>query len=380
MAKTTLVGFCFLGALGLFLYAAMTVQGVNPWGPPPSYLTAVFSSVAGLSLGDHVRVRGFQVGVVDQLQYTDDGIVVVMRMDKEIPPRDGYRFTVMPSSALGGNFVDYVPGEGSALPPKTTLQGNGTADLLSSAGQWFEENSRKITEIIDDIRAVSDRLEQGTGVIGRLVSHEETMRKFDDIVESIRSATEKIDRGDNLIGVLLNDPDQGKRLDSIIANVEEIARKANSGEGVLGALLNDGEIAASVRTIVANLEASTDDIRQQRGFLGRLISDPQFGKEIDSILANIDSFTGAIANGPGTVHDLLYDDGLRNQARSIFADIAAATRQLGPEGEGTMAQLLHGRELAADIQGTVTLLRESVEDTRELAPLNTFLSILFSAF
>ena len=80
------------------------------------------------------------------------------------------------------------------------------------------------------------------------------------------------------------------------------------------------------------------------------------------------------------MHDLLYDEELRGEVRGIFTDIALATRQLGPDGEGTLAELLHGRDLAADIRGTITLLRESVEDTREMAPLNTFVNILFSAF
>lgn len=380
MTKTTIVGFCFLTALGLFLFAAVTIQGVNPFGPDPFEMTVTFSTVSGLKEGDNIRVRGLDVGKVEQTSYTDDGIVVSLRLDQEIPPREGYRFTVMPASALGGNFIDYIPGDGIKLPSGQPLQGDGTADLLTAAGQWFEENAGEISAIIANIKAVTERLEQGTGVIGRLVAHEETQQKFDEIVESIRSVSSKVDTGDNLLGALLNQSEYADRFDRILANVEEISRKGNEGEGPLGVLLNDAEVGNAIKTIVSNLESTTTDLRDQNGILGRLISDPEYGKELESILVNVESFTGAIAKGPGTVHDLLYDETLRGEVRGIFTDIALATRQLGPDGEGTLAELLHGRDLAADIRGTITLLRESVEDTREMAPLNTFVNILFSAF
>ena len=234
MTKTTIVGFCFLTALGLFLFAAVTIQGVDPFGPEPFTMTVTFSTVSGLKEGDNVRVRGLDVGKAGANGVHERRYRRRAPSRPGDPPSDGYRFTVMPASALGGNFIDYIPATASNSRVVRLSKATATADLLTAAGKWFEENAGEISAIIANVKAVTERLEQGTGVIGRLVAHEETQQKFDEIVESIRSVSAKVDTGENLLGALLNRSEYADRFDRIIANVEEISRKGNEERGRSG--------------------------------------------------------------------------------------------------------------------------------------------------
>ena len=81
----------------------------------------------------------------------------------------------------------------------------------------------------------------------------------------------------------------------------------------------------------------------------------------------------------GLLKRVMSDPGLANKVDAAATNVQEITEKLN-RGDGTLAQLINKSELFDEISRVVTLLRESIEDAREQAPINTFVNAIFAAF
>lgn len=232
----------------------------------PNYFIQVkFSQVMGLREGDNVYWRGVSVGRIKRLEVVEDGVLITASLDVKPELHEDYRVEILPSSILGGRYLNIYEGspEAPVLPPDTLLIGTEPVDLIEEA-----------TEVVNSLRR---SLEQG-GVLANL---EET-------VNNLRAITEQIRRGEGAVGVLISDEATGENLKQIVANLREVSDRLKSGKGTLGRLLSEDEtLYANINETLAALKDVSQKISRGEGTLGRLVQDKELYEEARKLLSEL---------------------------------------------------------------------------------------------
>ncbi len=285
-------------------------------------VVVVFKGVMGLRVGDTVSARGVTVGKVKEIELKKRGVHVHALLDKPIHLREDYHVEVMPTSVLGGRYLNIHEGtlDKEPIPIPELLEGRASEDLIDAA-----------TQTVVDIREALNG-----GILEDLQAS----------MAQIRSIATRLGEGEGLIGRLLTDDALYGDIEQILANVREVSDALAKGEGTLGKLLTDDTLYADAQAVAANLRQVTDSVAKGEGALGQLLSnDNAIGDDLAATLAAF---------------------------RAISESIA--------KGEGTIGKLVSDEELYVEFKALVREGRAAVDDIRETSPITTFTSIFFGAF
>lgn len=102
-AVVLVVAIVFLG----FSYSAADVGDVDGYD-----VTADFSGIGGLGLGDSVQISGVKIGTIKKIELKKDDYMahVTMSVDKSIKLPDDTSAFISSESLLGGKYMELQPG------------------------------------------------------------------------------------------------------------------------------------------------------------------------------------------------------------------------------------------------------------------------------
>ncbi|AGB25905.1 virulence factor Mce family protein [Mycobacterium sp. JS623] len=121
-------------------------------------VTANFAAGGGLYQNANVAFRGVQAGRVESVKLTDDGVAARLRLNSDIKIPANSTATVKSVSAVGEQYVDFVPpehpsqavlGDGSVIPKERTAIPQDVADLLHQADQLVSSlNNTRLQDVL----------------------------------------------------------------------------------------------------------------------------------------------------------------------------------------------------------------------------------------
>jgi phospholipid/cholesterol/gamma-HCH transport system substrate-binding protein len=328
---------------------------------------------AGLEKGAPVLMRGIEVGSIDDIQLTKDHRV---RVTASIAPRfaqhvtSAARASVVEPPLLGSTKVELLPGDGG--------DPDGTDDLET----FTSEN------LFGRFEAMEGRVND---VIAKIDSFVNTANSTLTSVDKIAKAVED-SRG--LAGRLINDPKLADDAEALLRDLREITHSIREGEGVLAMTINDGDFAEDLRSTAKSVRTITDDIEAGKGSLGRLYKETELLdqtegmiKDVRGSLAKLNTLNDEATTSIKKVQALLDKttstmgkvDTVISSAGDVTGELTKTIQKIN-EGDGTIAALLNDRALYMETKSLLKELRESVEDLREQAPINSFIGVVFSAF
>lgn len=231
--------FMVMILLGL-AYFTFILSG-EMWGKKRYEMEVVFKDVMGLREKDSVVVRGMPAGRVQKLSLQDDGVHVLLWMEKPMRMKADYKITVVATSILGGRYLQIYEGSENLSDLEGIVRFMGeepydlmadAAELINAAKKGFAEEDGIIANLKEatiQIKETTKRLNSGEGVLGKLLSKDETL--YNDLVSSAGS-------------------------------LKEITGKIERGEGLLGKLVKDEALYNDIKAVVEEARASLDDMRE----------------------------------------------------------------------------------------------------------------------
>jgi phospholipid/cholesterol/gamma-HCH transport system substrate-binding protein len=98
--------------LGIVALGYLSIKlGQLPIGGGDSYnVSAVFSTVTGLTQGASVEIAGVRVGRVEQIKLEDYEAVVTLRLDSAIKLQEDAIASIKTSGLIGAKYVSLTPG------------------------------------------------------------------------------------------------------------------------------------------------------------------------------------------------------------------------------------------------------------------------------
>ncbi|MFW6157875.1 MAG: MlaD family protein, partial [Planctomycetota bacterium] len=128
-----LVGVVFAVAVGIALFGTVAASGFRFFRPTETWRVRL-DRIGGLQEGDEVWIRGYPMGVVDEIRFSreDYAFWLTLKMDRGAPIFEGYDIQVGEQSALGGRFLKIEPGPPTKPADKQNLVGRGSeGDVMS---------------------------------------------------------------------------------------------------------------------------------------------------------------------------------------------------------------------------------------------------------
>ncbi len=267
--------FTVLIALGIFTIVLSRQNFLQKKHP----IQVVFEEIGGLREGDHVFLRGTQVGVVKSTHLENNHVIV--RTDLEVPVqfREGYKVEIVASSMLGGKAMKIYEGplEAQPLSPGELVLGLQPVDILE-----------ELAAAVIEFRTATEGLTSGKGTLGKLLKDETAYNEMIETMNNLKQVSQKLANGDGTLGRLMTDDQIGEDLATTVENLKRVSSRLASGEGTLGKLLaEDDTFYNDVQKSAQNLQVITRQIATGEGTLGKLIADDEIYLEAQELLAEL---------------------------------------------------------------------------------------------
>ena len=199
------------------------------------------------------------------------------------------------------------------------VSGEGTLHQLLYSGEFHDEALRLVK---DDLRPAASTIRdtfvdirEKDGSLHRLIYDTQLHANFNKMLEDARSPLKQMDEafvemrkfsrglneGDGVVSKLVYDPNWVKEINDTLVDMRkagEILRvvfeKINKGDGVLTKLLNDETIGQGIDKALASLDSVSEDLRKitgrmvdGEGTLGKLLAKSEFYEEMSNLLGEV---------------------------------------------------------------------------------------------
>ena len=262
--------FMILLALGFF---TIVLSRENVFSKSYS-MVVVFQDVRGLREGDNVFVRGVDVGKIKALDVEPAGVRVRVTLDQEVLLHEDYSIEILPSSVLGGRFLNINVGspDKPVVAADTVFAGQMPTDLIDEATRA----AKLIREALDEgevlenlktsmaqIKEITTKLNEGDGTIGKLLTDKKVYDDITEITSNLKDVSQRLGDGKGTLGKLLSEDDTlYNDLSAAASSIREITDQISSGEGTLGKLAKDDELYEEAKLLLNELRATIDDFRE----------------------------------------------------------------------------------------------------------------------
>ncbi|KUL24743.1 MlaD family protein, partial [Chlorobium limicola] len=253
----------FLLGLGFAAYLGLVVGKNSSLFTGVTTIKVLSQDVQGLAENNFVSVSGKKIGTVSKLDFVtnNDSLYVVaelrLRNEFAVLVTKDAKATIRSLGVLGDKYVDIITGKGPQVK-------NGDFIALDSE-DGMAELTGGANEALAKINELLDRLNNGKGVAGRLISDEKMGAELAETVSSLKSTSSEL---------------------------SALTKKASSGNGLLPKLINDGELARNTQETVSRLnkaaektEALMAKLESDQGTFGQLHSNPALYNNLNETLA-----------------------------------------------------------------------------------------------
>ncbi len=304
-------GFIFIAFI-LFVGAILILGQKQNLFQQSIRISTIFSDVSGLQVGNNVRFTGIQVGTIMDIKIvTDTSVNVELSINKSVVPyiKKDSRATIGTEGMMGNTIVIILPGtSGSAnIEPGDQLPSINPVSIDDIIRE-IKKSSEKITEVADNLIEITQKINRGDGIFGKLFTDSDLTAQIDRTGENITSIsgnlseiTKRINQGEGTMGKLFVDTTFSQRLDSaainislISQNLEDFTDKMNKGKGILGKMLADSSItndfnkaSKDLETVLSNLSEVSRKLNDQNNALNKFIADEAFADSVDIMLNNL---------------------------------------------------------------------------------------------
>jgi phospholipid/cholesterol/gamma-HCH transport system substrate-binding protein len=280
LTRNALIGLAFIASLVMIYFGINFLKGINVLRQQKQYY-AVFDDVSKLLISSPVYVKGYQIGLINNIEMISDDpmrFAVGINLTEELRITEG-SYLEYGIDMFGASTVNLVMAPSAVyLQPGDTLTGGREVGLLD-----------EVAGVMPKADTILMRIDSVVYALHRIISNPMWERS----VEGIGSTVEKLNRSSEslqkVIGALETDlPAISRNLTSVssdlkevsgelsqmdlertyasidetVYNLKELTQKLNSSDNSLGLLINDTKLHDSLNVTIDTATKLLEDIRQ----------------------------------------------------------------------------------------------------------------------
>lgn len=239
------------------------------------HLKAVFNDVAGLQVGNNVRLSGVNVGSVENITIISDTSVIVEMVINESTRKfimKGAIASIGSEGLMGNKALIINPGaKGKNVIEDYDIIGATNPNNLDDVFSSLKSTLDHAATITRDLSKITSNIEAGEGTIGKLLMDKSLAGKFDSSFINLSEATKGlknlIDKAtvslaqinmDEIIVPLKTTIDNAS---NITTDLSIITRNIQTGKGSLGKLLMDDSTAQNIGSTFNNINDASVEFK-----------------------------------------------------------------------------------------------------------------------
>jgi len=282
--RAVIVGvFIFIG-LAFLVTGILMVGNLHETFKEKMRVVALFDDVGGLQKGNNVWFSGVKIGVVSGMEfYAVSKVKVMIKVEtaaQQYIRRDAQ--VKISTDGLIGNKILIIYGgtaaageilEGDTLGVEKTFTSD---DMINT----LQDNNNNLKAITDDFKAVSKKLANGEGSIGKLLNDNSVYDHIDAATASLQHASGKAQQ---LISSL-NDFSAGLNKKGTLAN--QLVTDTVVFNSLKSSALQLQQMADTAAALVADLKEAGSNTKTP---VGVLLHDEESGAHLKEMIKNLDS-------------------------------------------------------------------------------------------
>lgn len=229
------------------------------------HILVTFNHVAGLSVGDEVRLAGLRIGEISSLEMTKNKILVKLWIQGKTKIVKDSKITISQVSVMGGKYLSISPGtpESPSISPGETVAGYDPPifeDVVTQLGEAGNEIKATIMNLSNSFSKTSDEthqiLEENREAVKTLLN------SLNETTQSLNKILAKIEKGEGTIGKLVNEEELYNETLKTIRDLQNTLEEAKT---------TIKDIEPHLKATIENVEIITDRLEKGEGTLGRML-------------------------------------------------------------------------------------------------------------
>jgi phospholipid/cholesterol/gamma-HCH transport system substrate-binding protein len=296
--RAVVVGIFILLGLAIFILTILTLGSQKKTFERSITVKSFFDDVNGLQKGNNIWFSGVKVGTIKKVTLTGKGQVEV-DMNVESHSRQFIRkdakAKISTDGLIGNKIIEIYGGtlNGGEIEDGDQL---GNTKLLSTDAMMntLSKNNDNLLQITSDFKAISGRIVEGKGSIGKLLTDETMANQINATAVMLRKATgnlqkisanvaaytAKLNEKGTLANDLVTDTVIFGRLRSTVIQLQQVAAASKK-------VINKLDTSSS--SLNAGLQTLNNGLNNKNAPLGLMLSDEKSASNIKIILKNLES-------------------------------------------------------------------------------------------
>lgn len=269
------VGFFIIVGIAFLVGGVLTVGNLHSTFQRKMTVSTLFGDVDGLQSGNNVWFSGVKIGTVRRTEFYGKHqvkVIININIESQEYIRKDAKVKISTDGLIGNKIIVIYGGsseagsveEGDTLANELKLS---TEDIMNT----FQQNNLNVL-------ALTKKLTEGEGTIGRLLNDDSVYRNLFAASTSLQKASAGAER--------------------FVSSLDEFSAKLNKKDGLVNKLVTDTVVFGSLRRSVFTLHTITDTATvlvknlknasdNKKSSLGVLLYDEQAGADMKATLANL---------------------------------------------------------------------------------------------
>jgi phospholipid/cholesterol/gamma-HCH transport system substrate-binding protein len=266
--KVRLGIFISLG-IAVFIFAIYFIGEKQQLFRSTFRLSGVFKDVAGLQVGNNVRLSGINVGTIDNITIiSDTSVRVVLFVDentRQFIKKDAVA-SIGSEGLMGNKVLVLSPGTGGKKIIENddviaTSQPIDIDDIMKSLKTTID-NTANIT---GNLAKISTSVESGKGTIGGLMMDKVWRRDIESTIINLKEGSDGfkvvMDKAGELDSILIAIKSTIRYTSNITSDLATITNSLQSGEGTIGRLLMNTSAAENFDSTMFYMKESSTALK-----------------------------------------------------------------------------------------------------------------------
>ena len=183
-------------------------------------INVLFQFASGIGSSAPVRLAGVGVGQVQGVHIIHDKKDNKTKAEVIAWINDGTKIeedavvTINTLGLLGEKYLEILPG----TPGKPALGNNGV--IVGKDPVPMERITENLASLSDSVKTIVDRLKNGEGTIGKLLTNDSVYVDLEAFMASIKTIGDKLKNGEGTVGKFLTDDSVYSNLEAFTADIK----------------------------------------------------------------------------------------------------------------------------------------------------------------
>lgn len=296
MKRETRIGLMVVsGFLAIYLFVSWT-KSIHLFSVSRKTWEISFENVNGLKEGDPVSVKGYPVGNVISIQFSEGKLISKISLDPSVIVFEDATAEIQVKELMGGKMVALNPGKSpNSLPNGKRITGYSGADFSTAFSTFGNLANSLNPQSMDSLAAHFTQIAKAFADVSKNFEGDRMNRFFDASLGSMEKLNANLNQLDN--------SHLFQRIDSAFSKFNRLANTSEklmvkvdenmsdfrkSYEGKLDSTLSTlGKTLQETREVMVDVKSILSSAQNKQSLSGKMLNDPAFAQEMETALKNL---------------------------------------------------------------------------------------------